>query len=470
MKRFLCNAAIWDEEGSALPSVLMVIIIISLVVGTVMAGMVVQARFIQRDIDHLQARYTAEGALFKFLATDSSLVTDRRLVTLPDSSSAVIRSERFGGFLKITSTVHTGARKKTVQVLAGKPAGPEFDYAVVLGDVHSSLNLAGEARVVGDILSGPLGVKESAFKGKVFGGTFDGHVLTDSVSPMPDYDDTFFRKELEKYRERAEHPPGNAEVLEPGRYSVSRLHRFNAAPVLYSRGDLEIFTTGEAELPDSLTVIATGNLALKGNIRYHPFTRFVSGKKMTIAGRVNGRHGLFVAEQILIGDEVNGSGQFLAGREISMADRSYLRYPSVLFLETRIEGNRRNGRIELAGGSVLDGTAILPLPVTTLADDEARIVIGNSARIRGGIYNTGQTELHGTISGSAIAFQFYFYESPTAYINWLKDNTIDVSQRPDRFAMPFGFSKEDGYAILDWKELVPEPPDGDLLLNNPEEK
>lgn len=453
MKKMLENSVVWDQEGAALPSVLIVITIISLMAGIVMSGMVIQSRFIQQDIDNLQARYTAEGAIFKFLAADTSVITDSTLVMLPDSSSAVIHSERFGGFLKIISTAHIGNQQKRVQVLAGRKPDSAYDYAVVLGDVHSRLNLAGNAHITGDIRVGPLGVKRSSFKGKLFKGTFEGTVHKIPDSTLPRYDDTFYKKELSKYRNWVENPPKVVRSVKPGRYRASRLFRSHTDYILYSEGDLEIHTTKETELPDSLAIIAAGNLVLDGDLYYRPFTRFVAGKKMTIGGNLKGKHGLFAAEEIFVGDRVYCSGQFLAEKKIMLSNRAYLQYPSVLYMQSRIEGNRRKGRIELAQSSVLDGLALLPLPEIALVDDEALIVVGDNASIRGGIYNTAKTELHGSIFGSVITFQFYFYNSPTAYINWLKDNTVNISQRPDHFTVPLGFSNGDSFEILDWREL-----------------
>jgi len=59
---------IQNEEGSALLTVLIVIVIITVFIGAVLSGIVIQNRFIQEDIYETKARYVAEAGLADILS------------------------------------------------------------------------------------------------------------------------------------------------------------------------------------------------------------------------------------------------------------------------------------------------------------------------------------------------------------------------------------------------------------------
>lgn len=62
------TSEIWvDEEGSALSSVLIISVIILTFIGAILSGVLLQARFIQRDINQAKAMYAAEQQLFEYL-------------------------------------------------------------------------------------------------------------------------------------------------------------------------------------------------------------------------------------------------------------------------------------------------------------------------------------------------------------------------------------------------------------------
>jgi len=457
-RRKVCNVG--EEEGAALPSVLIIIVMISLMAGTVLMGLVVQGRFIQRDIDALKARYTAEGAVFQYLAALSRNEVPNKEIVLPDSSRAKVEAEQFGGFLKLTSTAGMGKARIKIQVLAGIGADSVFRDAVALGDISSALNLAGDMEIQGDIRTGRLGVKTTDFKGSVFSGTVDGNIHRADTSALPVFDKTLFQEEIRQFRAKTIARPSHARIITPGRYRAEEIREWtssDSSAVIYIDGDVEIFSRKKISWPRPLTIIAGGNIMLRGDIAYRPFTKIISGDTLSLSGNITGSHGLFFADKKLsVEEDVSVSGQFIAGREISVGDQAYLKYPSLLYLETVSEETVRKGKIELTGRSRIDGIVIVPPPEAGRTEDRMKLTVGKEALVRGAIYNGARTELHGKILGSVSTFQFYFYHSPTAYINWIKDTRIDLSGRPSNFVVPLGFGKNENYRLLDWKELKTE--------------
>ena len=96
-----------DEEGSALATVLAISVIVLLFIGAILSGIVVQLRFLQRDINKTQALYKAEAQVYLFLV-DSVGRNSQSIEFNTDSLGSSIQAELFGGFWKIESLAKVG--------------------------------------------------------------------------------------------------------------------------------------------------------------------------------------------------------------------------------------------------------------------------------------------------------------------------------------------------------------------------
>lgn len=449
---------IFKERGSSLVAVLIIITIILSLIGSLMMGVIVQRKFIQQDIDLMKAKYSAEAGIFHFLAdstTKKNIRQDSLSIQLMDSSNVIINAEPFGGFLAVSSSNPQNRSAPKIQALVGISALSLYKQAVVLGDLHSALNLAGDTYIEGDVTVGPMGVKESQFKGKIFSGSIKGTVHKANKDVFSTFDKALFDKEITYCKSLLNTPPDKAKQLDPGMLDATQMgNKLKGEDTFLVKGDLQIYADSTVSLPPNLTFIVTGDLILNGSIKFNMLSRFVAGGDLKIVGNVTGHHGLFFSGQDLrIESDKPFSGQMLAERNIILSDNSYLKYPSVVYLNAPVNKGIRQGKLLLEGQSIVDGTLIIPAPNKILTEDKTRLIIGNQATVRGGIINTGQTELHGQVLGSVLTMQFYFYRSPTTYINWLKDVTINVTKRPKNFTVPLGFAQERRYHILAWRTL-----------------
>ncbi len=446
------------ENGSSLVSVLIVITIISFLVGCVMMGMILQNRFIQRDVDEIRNLYIAEAGLYHFLADSTLPLIPKRgsiQVELMDGRGvATISAKPFGGFLSVTSSAGRDEQKETIRVLVGEQANHLFDYSIILGDTYSALNLAGTTSIKGDIATGPAGIKKSSFRGKRFEGSFNGRVKRAEESLFPEFDNAFFAREIEHCRSLIKRPPEKALLLNPGKINLSKKKLPESRDMVFVDGNLELSASSVTGLPKDLTIVVTGNLTLKGQIKFESNSRFIAGDSLKIMGSVNGDHALFYAEQeITIDSKQPFSGQLLANGGVSILGKSYLKYPSVIYTNGTIENGTRGGRVKVSGESLIEGLMLIPEPGETITEDNMRLIAGKGTKIKGGIYNTAKSELHGEVAGSVLTMQFYFYRSPTAYINWLKDVVIDVKERPENYTVPLGFSETRRFEVLEWQKI-----------------
>ena len=444
------HSVLREEEGSGLLAVLVLITVMSLLVGAVLALYTAQYRFIRRDAHRLQARYAAEAGVYITLDSlqDNPLwrASDAPL-RLPEGQESRVTVEAFGGCLIVRSEAQYRRSRATVRVLVGEIPPPSFENALQQWDGTSGLHVAGHTHITGTMVVGTRGMKTKTFKRRRFTGRIRGAVFN-----VPDLAPPYFDKQfLEAALEEAEHylhaAPDASQRVSDDQPVAKRLPSEN--PVHVFVGDHTIIPGDSLLFKKPVTVVASGRLALEGLFHFEPGTMFIAGKGLSIKGKVSGRDGLFFGrEGVEIADSARFSGQVFSRKYIRLSKGSYLAYPSVLYATG--EAEMPEGNIILEDGTILDGTIIYPPMELEPSVRRGRVRVEPQARVRGAIFNAHETEFHGTLYGALLTRQLYFYESPTSYINWIKDAVIDSEARPIEYLLPLGFSASPRLEVLRW--------------------
>lgn len=447
-----CTTIMIDEKGSALSTVLIMLVIVTVFLGAVISGVFIQNRFIQQNINASQARYTAESGIYLFLVRTSytDIVSDTTAsFVIDDNNKAIITARPFGGFIEMYSTADYKGQKKIIRVLIGEEASDVFQNAVVLGDTTTELSVTGRTSIKGTILTGQFGVRTTNFKGYSFSGSLEGVQEKKKGALLPVYNSDFIAAQLEAFEyhfQKKSYPvAGYMNLFDSSLSAGDTLYFFE-----------NIFWNDEnyIKMPDDITLFVSGNLIVNGNIELGMFNKIVVRDTLQISGNISGQHTLFYAGKSLqIGGAAKISCQCISGNEIVIRDDAYLQYPSFLYTEQEYNSTPQNEIIHIRGNSVVDGTIVYPAGQNQFSTENFKIKIDEKALVRGGIYTLGQTELSGKVYGSVLSRQFYFYESPTSYINWLKDVDIDISQRPEDYVIPVGFNNRPKYKVIEWMEI-----------------
>lgn len=429
-----------DEQGSVLITVLIIALIVTLFIGTVLGGIYVQSTFIQQDIDRTKALYQAEQQIYEFLYSGQE----------PDSTGA-ITSTNYGGFLKISSSTQVKKQKVELEVLAGALPDSVFDYAIALKDTNSSLSVTGSTTINGDIASGSNQIERSTFKGFPFRGSFTGEAKKKNMRDFfPAFQYESLEAQLDKHTSFFESESKSQFAVR----DINELAQSQEGDTLYFSGSQEWSVNQTTTFPKDIVVSVEGNLTITGDGNLGTYTTFIAKDTLSIGGSVTATHVILSAGTFMeLRDQVSMNAQLISKGRIQLRDQVYLTYPSMVYTSTTTFLGEQQEVIHLQDESTVDGTLVYPIETGTFNQEQFRIKIDENAVVRGSIYNQGQTELAGTVYGSVLTKQFYFYESPTIYINWLKDAEIDISQRPQDFIVPIGFSDSTKYAILDWKEV-----------------
>jgi hypothetical protein len=335
-----------------------------------------------------------------------------------------------------------------VRAWIGEVPPQDFRNAVYLWDTESSFNVAGSTSITGDIVTGERGVKESSFKGKPFSGVLDGSVYRIQELSSPSFDDFVFRESI-AWCETLLDSLG-APSPEPAAIGLP-----SENPIVAIAGDFVLTAADSAVLADPVSVVATGNLSVEGPLRLQEGSMLISGSALSLRGRISGRNVLLYGrERVDLKAGFDGSAQVISQKHVLLADSTYLRYPSAVYISGA--ASSFGGRIELGGRAVFDGSLIHPSVDPPPDIPAGRIVIRDSATVRGAVFNGLETEVHGTVLGSVVSHRLYFYSSPTNYVNWMKDAVVDVRQRPNTFFLPVAFSETPRVAVLRWETDLEE--------------
>ncbi|TVR17228.1 MAG: hypothetical protein EA391_05465 [Balneolaceae bacterium] len=453
------NQIIHNEKGYALAAVLIVLVLITLIIGFMMMGFVMQNRFIQKDIHSMKARYLAEAGIWHFLS-DRELWGDYSrthfIVTTADSQKVFISRNFYGGYWKVIATAEVGQSRKSIQSLIGEKPGDKFDHAVILGDVRTPIVLTGSTLLTGPVISGQEGVQTRPFRGEQFSGSFSGEVTHSDSSALPLFNKELIHNQFITYRSWIQSPPEHSFQIQTSTFNQDSHYSLNKnINVFYRTGNLHLNVGTRNSLPDSTTWIVSGNIKLTGDGDLGSFSTYIAADTIYVDGTLTGDHALFYASKMV---HLNGnsqiSAQLFSEGDILLEDKSYLRYPSLIYVKPQLNGSVKTGTIQLLDDVIVDGMVMLPdVDEGIVTEDKATVKIADGALVRGAVYNTSRTEMSGTIYGSVLTNSFYFYISPTVYLNWLKDTRIEHHLRPQPFVVPIGFDENLQFEILYWNEV-----------------
>ena len=77
-----------------------------------------------------------------------------------------------------------------------------------------------------------------------------------------------------------------------------------------------------------------------------------------------------------------------------------------------------------------------------------KIYVDSLSFIEGIIFSSGYTDFRGALYGSVITRNFYYYQMPTTYINWLRHAYIDRSRLVYNRVMPLTYVVETDFCVF----------------------
>ncbi|MEM6647919.1 MAG: hypothetical protein AAF730_16870 [Bacteroidota bacterium] len=441
-----------QDEGAALPLTLVLIALMMTLGGVVLMVGSIQYRFVRSDVHDAQARQLAEAGIYEAFARLHDNPHWRPAddtIELINDEAVSITVEPYGSYLWVEALAEAGRSQSTVRVIAGERPPLALERAVVQWDTQSSLNVAGTTSIVGDIVVGERGVVESTFKTERFVGEVDGTVYPVQGLAAPYFDTTAVSLVLAQYDAWARGATSSTpSTAEPGRYALVRA-RPSRLPVRRLASGYTLSAADSTWLNQPHRVVVAGNLTVQGPLRLPPLTHLLVRDTLVIQGAVSGDDLIgYAGRHLRASGPLSATAQLFSQDDLHLGAGVRLDYPSVVYVDGRAVDAQ--GRIHLEEDVVVNGMLMHPPQPARPQQAAARIRLAEGSLVRGAVYNGLETEVHGLILGHLWSYQFYFFETPTNYINWLKDVTIDVTQRPQAFALPPLFSPSPHLEVVRW--------------------
>ena len=447
-----------QEKGSALIYVLISAILLTSTLLVILNYYHLQQRLIDRKGYLLQTKYSAEGAIYHYLQKmedewgfDEAGKIREAIVTISPEDTARIQSICWGGFLFISSAANKRSEKFYLEVLAGVHPTSAFDPAVIVNPNSGPLILSGRSRIQGDVLMGAGGIR----KGRLWAHEFNrelqvlGNILETSIDPRPAIDLKYLATTWKNFQALLadEDTRTFPEIMQD-------TARYFAADSSVSWWEQPVYITNQQfnqknwHLRGPLILIANEELILKNNLILEHYIQIFSSHSITVQGQGSTFHEvlLYSPEKVVLKGTDNFCGQIFSDQAIEVQDKSRLHYPTLL----TVKSSSDSGFILVDSASAIAGNIILISKNNQSgnAQNQSKIFIEGGAVVDGLVWSDNYTQVHGEVNGLVITDQFYEYDPPTIYRNWIMDGIIIRKQLNNRFRLPLFFRQNQTHLTL----------------------
>jgi len=460
LSRIKLKAFYGKEQGYALPSILFLITILSVVILSILALQYFQRQNIQTATAKVKADYAAQSGISKIFAelkskSDLPLIgqTTGRSYDLSDGEKTSVTIEWWGSYLYVRSIGSFRRINETRFALAGQTPTERFKNALVFSNKSHQLVLTGLTHIKGDVIVGPAGVSIGTLSNyptpRIM--PIEGNVKRDPQIDIQDFD---LVKQYDYYNallggtfpQSAEQ--GSIQYLQ----SESNLH--------ISSGTIKpvtkyIFVKGNAIIDSALmrrdvplNIIIDGEVTFGADVHIDGLVCIVSSQSMRIKNiaHIDGAI-LYSRKEITVEPAAILSAQIIAPA-IQIEGGAKMLYPSTLISYVKKDNNEPRKGIQIKNGAQVEGTIIV-----SAEDNTQNIVLLNiesGAKISGFVVSNTPITLDGSVDGCVQTKDFYFYQSPTTYLGWLRSARIDREALPKSALMTVGVDSLSQLQILDW--------------------
>lgn len=390
-------------EASALSYAIMFVLMTALLSGAIFAIFSTNQRQIFHFSEKENLLFNSKAAIQYALVNDK-WNNDSSIVLHPSGDTSVINRINWGLYQVFRVRTFKGNYKIQSYFFAGKSAGNSLP-ALVLSSGNDGLKITGKTLLEGVFYTPGKRIERSYIAGKNF-----------------EYDDLYHGSNLDvaslKWMLRPEITELNFEKLTEG-----------ILPNSYPYRTTECNFFDPTKLFSELTPIdiheqLTGHIIVRSMDSIH------------ISNEAKLEQICLIAPIIHIEKGFQGNVQLYATQKIIIEDSVKLNYPSSLFLYGESSTPNTSPLISIGKKSVVIGS------ILALAKDHnfrypPIIRIAEKSKACGLIYNSGKTELYGSVYGNLFTNQFEIQAGGGTYVNNLADVTISSLSVPKKMGIPY---------------------------------
>ncbi len=434
------------EEGFALPSVLMLMLILTLLAMSVLLMQHLRRMQAVMDVARVRADLASQSGITRALSEPSS-GRGIRTYEFADSSVAVVRTRPWGLLTLAESEGRAGRAHASRTALLGALPPECYRYALTFANPSRQLILTGSASIAGDLALGSMGATVGTLPGERQPRSLPvtGSVHRGAASFLPQFEARAMGAAFASFDIFL---GGQLPASESGRSAVHT-------------GDLNL-VADSVETACLQGIVRIGQKLIRRN---HPLEVYVQGDLDIVRGAaIEGLVAFYVTgstrvscgsrcENVVImcgGSATIDSGVVMRGQviapSITVGPDAKLMYPSVL-CSRDVAGIRSARKIELSRRSRTEGMVILLRSRGGNASMDI-VTVDREATVFGAIHADGTVTLDGKVEGTALFEDLFFYQAPTSYHGWMRSGRIDRSALPDGFAVPPALSPGKGEVML----------------------
>lgn len=363
-----------------------------------------------------------------YALTKKLKLNDTTRVNLQDDTNKILKIHRdyWGVFEKITAV--SSAKKNAFKKIAlvGAPQPETNRMALYLEDQNRPLVLVGNTRIQGKVYLPKQGVRSGNISGHSYYGQalIYGKVRTSQSLPKLQ---TELLTQI-KHINKAYLNMSPKQFIELGTKRTFKNSFKNPLKIIYSNASIDL---SEVEL--------TGHILVQSE------TKIVVGVMSKLIDII------LVAPEIEIQDNVKGTFQAFASKQITVGNNCRLWYPSALVLEEKEKATissvnlEETPDIEIKQGVEIGGVIVFQ---GVTQNYRAQVFIDEEATITGEVYCNKNLELLGKVHGSVFTNGFVANQSGSVYQNHIYNGVINIDDlAPEYVGLPFENSKK---GIVKW--------------------
>ncbi len=450
------------RDGFALPSVLMLVAVLSILALSLVLVQHFHHTAVQREVSRLKADLAAQNGVT--WAAAAKKIGNEGL-SYSDGTDATVDVWSWGVYRLVLSR---GTCSKTVSsrsALLGQRQAGLFKDALVYFNPQHQLVFAGEVQVVGDVQAGAFGATLGVLEDTK---SLPGFPVTGEIST----DASFAGFELPELLMQINafdsllKAAGDNDLAAGGEDAIIQLSTCDNLGEIAGDKSTLIVLEGNQDFSGKvvrqghpLRILVLGSVNISAGAAIYGPVQVLSTGPMTISSDIHIEYPILYSQksiETLASCECKAQ---LISPNITIGRNSKLDYPSALVSwitpDSIISGEDTTGKSEpraltLLEGAVVEG-AVLMNPRANPLKDPDLIVITPASRIIGSVYCGEKITFDGKLTGTVITNDFYFYESPTKYFGWIRNGLIDREHLPAACLTPVGLVEDDAaFRVLDW--------------------
>jgi Tfp pilus assembly protein PilX len=444
------------DAGFAFPSILLLITILSLVAISIMSLQYFQRLITAREVARAKAMYAAEGSIMKALKR----IKNNNIAVLDpmnneDSYNAQTTLEPWGMLSYIRSEGRSGRITNTQCALVAEQTPEVLKNALYLANPDHQLVFTGTSLIKGNVVVGQNGVTIGNLQSystpiKV---PIEGTITKSNNPQLPSVQFANLENQLalfQKLLSNTNNPPSSNNILSFSSASTTLSNGMIGDSITY------VYVKGNLEISDSLKrrenplyIIAGGNITISSSANLNGLVAVLSNRTISIEAGSEIKQSIICSkDSINVANEAQISAQLIAPK-IEFQERSVAKYPSFVLSTCISRLDSTQQCLKILNNAMIEGFVGL-ISVNGFNIDKPIITVQPEAKVLGLLYCDSRILLDGTVIGTVITKDFYFYQEPTTYLGWLRSGRIDRSSLPKGFLVPPGFLPDSKLDILAW--------------------